>query len=40
MDLRVVPHVCMETGPTVTWELVRILPTVGASEERLSSVCG
>ena len=28
MDLRVVPHVCIETGPTVTWKLVRVLPTV------------
>ena len=28
MDLRVVPHVCIETGPTVTWELVRMLLTV------------
>ena len=29
VDLRVVPHVCTETLPTVIGELVRILPTVG-----------
>ena len=29
MDLRVAPHVCMETLPTVMWELVRMLPTAG-----------
>ena len=28
VDLRVVPHVCMEALPTVMWELVRMLPTV------------
>ena len=28
VDLRVVPDVRIETGPTVTWKLVRILPTV------------
>ena len=28
MDLRVVPHVCSETLPTVIGELVRMLPTV------------
>ena len=29
MGLRVVPHVCTETLPTVIGELVRMLPTVG-----------
>ena len=29
VDLRVVPHVCTETLPTVKGELVRMLPTVG-----------
>ena len=28
VDLVVPHHVCTETSPTVTWELVRMLPTV------------
>ena len=33
VDLRVAPHVCTETSPTVMWELVRMLPTVQLAEE-------